>query len=195
VLKRACVFQQSGQSVRVNAFAAKDLMHGRDWPGFDVIGWTVTEKLDGCRAVWTGTRLITRTGRAIDAPEWFTRGLPAMVLDGEIWAGRGEFEAARQAVQHGRFSAACEFVVFDAPLVGGDWECRILSGRAALSSAPCACAVQWTVCHGMPWLRERLAAVQRLGGEGLMVRRPGSLYEAGRSSSLLKIKSWRGAAE
>ena len=34
---------------------------------------------------------------------------------------------------------------------------------------------------------------RRLGGEGLMLRQPGSKYEAGRSSTLLKIKSFRDA--
>src|SRR5262249_3263238 len=48
-------------------------------------------------------------------------------------------------------------------------------------------------CRSLPHLRQELARVEALGGEGLMLRRPGSRYEAGRSSSLLKVKSFRDA--
>jgi DNA ligase-1 len=39
-------------------------------------------------------------------------------------------------------------------------------------------------------LRQELARVEALGGEGLMLRQPGSRYESGRSSSLLKVKTF-----
>jgi DNA ligase-1 len=42
-------------------------------------------------------------------------------------------------------------------------------------------------------LRAELARVEALGGEGLMLRQPGSLYEAGRSSTLLKVKTFHDA--
>jgi len=48
-------------------------------------------------------------------------------------------------------------------------------------------------CQGVDHLKKELARVEALGGEGLMLRRPGSQYEAGRSSSLLKVKSFRDA--
>ena len=45
-------------------------------------------------------------------------------------------------------------------------------------------------CRGMEHLRARLDEVQALGGEGLMLRQPGSKYVAGRSNTLLKVKSF-----
>jgi DNA ligase-1 len=45
-------------------------------------------------------------------------------------------------------------------------------------------------CRDMDHLRAELARIESLGGEGLMLRRPGSKYEVGRSSSLLKVKSF-----
>src|SRR5204862_99399 len=42
-------------------------------------------------------------------------------------------------------------------------------------------------------LRRELARIEALGGEGLMLRQPGSKYHAGRSASLLKIKSFHDA--
>ena len=42
----------------------------------------------------------------------------------------------------------------------------------------------------MALLRAELARVEALGGEGLMLRKPASKYESGRSSTLLKVKSF-----
>jgi DNA ligase-1 len=42
-------------------------------------------------------------------------------------------------------------------------------------------------------LKEELARVEALGGEGLMLRKPGSRYEVGRSFSLLKVKTFHDA--
>src|SRR5207244_5179911 len=44
------------------------------------------------------------------------------------------------------------------------------------------------VCHGTDHLQIELDRICHLGGEGLMLRQPGSRYEAGRSATLLKIK-------
>jgi len=42
-------------------------------------------------------------------------------------------------------------------------------------------------------LRAELGRIEALGGEGLMLREPGSRYAAGRSSTLLKVKSFHDA--
>src|SRR5690606_2472740 len=39
-------------------------------------------------------------------------------------------------------------------------------------------------------LHKELKRIESLGGEGLMLRRPGSRYEAGRSMTLLKVKTF-----
>ena len=44
--------------------------------------YLVSEKLDGIRARWTGTQLITRNGNPIYPPPWFIRNLPTEPLDG-----------------------------------------------------------------------------------------------------------------
>jgi DNA ligase-1 len=46
------------------------------------------------------------------------------------------------------------------------------------------------VCTGSEHLRTELARVEALGGEGLMLRQPASRYIAGRSTTLLKVKSF-----
>jgi DNA ligase-1 len=42
-------------------------------------------------------------------------------------------------------------------------------------------------------LREELDRIDSLGGEGLMLRQPGSRYEPGRSATLLKVKRFHDA--
>ena len=42
-------------------------------------------------------------------------------------------------------------------------------------------------------MEEELKKVENLGGEGLMIRKPGSLYEQCRSYNLLKIKTFHDA--
>jgi len=60
----------------------------------------------------------------------------------------------------------------------------------AKTGAPHARVLDHARCDGIVHLREELARVEGLGGEGLMLRQPGSKYIAGRSSTLLKVKTF-----
>lgn len=76
---------------------------------------SMSEKYDGVQGCWTGQELVTRTGGKINAPAWWTDGLPEKALVGELWIGRGEFEAVKALVQSGRsegWERVC-FMVFD----------------------------------------------------------------------------------
>lgn len=70
------------------------------WEGEDPTGWWMSEKLDGVRAWWTGSALLSRLGNTINAPAWFTAGLPKVPLDGELWCGRGQFTEAVSIVKN-----------------------------------------------------------------------------------------------
>lgn len=48
-------------------------------------------------------------------------------------------------------------------------------------------------CRDVHHMKEELRRVEALGGEGVMMRRPGSHYEVGRSHSLLKVKTFHDA--
>jgi len=158
---------------------------GRDWRGEDLRGWLVSEKLNGCRAYWDGAHLWTRGGNIIAAPPSFTRELPkGLHLDGEIWCGRGQQEAARWAVQYGNFTGAEHFVVFDAPEARGTWQQRIAEAGRLWRDV-----VRFEVCQSRRWLMERLRDVQAGGGEGLVARNPIiTSYEVARTANFLKIK-------
>jgi hypothetical protein len=47
----------------------------------DPTGWHMSEKLDGVRAFWNGTQLLSRLGNPFAAPEWFTKDLPVRCMD------------------------------------------------------------------------------------------------------------------
>src|SRR5207244_1783619 len=58
---------------------------------------------------------------------------------------------------------------------------------------PYAVAHEHGLCTDLDQLRKELARIESLGGEGLMLRQPGSKYAVGRSMTLLKIKSFHDA--
>ena len=169
------------------------------WDGvLDPTGWWMSEKLDGVRAYWNGERFVSRLGNAFAAPSWFTGALPATPLDGELWAGRKQFQRAVSIVRSqdsGERWREISFVVFDAPALDAPFEerlehCRTLLGQTTASHVS---AHEHRPCKGVDALRAELARIEALGGEGLMLREPGSPYVAGRSSTLLKVKSFRDA--
>jgi DNA ligase-1 len=47
--------------------------------------WWMTEKYDGMRLYWNGTQFLTRQGNKVNAPDFITKQLPNVPLDGELW--------------------------------------------------------------------------------------------------------------
>ena len=162
----------------------------------DLAGWWMSEKLDGVRAYWDGRSLISRLGNPFHAPDWFLAGLPDEPLDGELWIGRKAFQKTVGVVRRQDRSdhwKEVAFVAFDAPSVPGPFEGRLAFVRETFArrEPPHARALDHSACEGLGHLQAELARVEALGGEGLMLRQPGSAYEVGRSLTLLKVKSFR----
>jgi DNA ligase-1 len=164
----------------------------------DLSGWWMSEKLDGVRAYWDGKQFLSRQGNVYHAPDWFVEGLPDVALDGELWIGRKKFQrtvsiARRQdKSEHWR---ELRYVVFDAPQQSGGFEERMGFLHDVLARKPLefALAHAHDRCRDLTHLRSELARVEELGGEGLMLREPGSKYAAGRSTTLLKVKTFHDA--
>jgi DNA ligase-1 len=155
----------------------------------DPTGYFCSEKLDGHRAIWDGSKFISRGGNVIRAPSWFTKGFPSESLDGELWAGRNNFELVASATKGSRERDwnSVMYAVFDAPEFRGPFELRIQRARDILS-CPHGIVIPFWICKGRRHLREKLEEVVKGGGEGLMLRKPGSLYVKSRSDTLLKVK-------
>jgi hypothetical protein len=49
------------------------------------IGRWMSEKFDGLRARWDGSKLYFKNGKTMDFPENFTKDFPKSQLDGELW--------------------------------------------------------------------------------------------------------------
>lgn len=113
-----------------------------------IAGWLVSEKLDGMRAFWDGgisrglpanqvpwantwkdarlkvaptsTGLWSRYGHVIYAPDDFIDRLPSVPLDGELYAGRGQFQQlvsiTKRFDQSGDWSRV-EYRAFDTPAI------------------------------------------------------------------------------
>lgn len=164
----------------------------------DLSGWWMSEKLDGVRAYWTGKEFLSRQGNIYHAPDWFIEGLPSHPLDGELWLDRKKFQRTISIVRRQDKSdqwKEIRYLVFDAPQAGGGFEERLkfLNDLFAARKLAHANLHEQQACKSLEALRAELARVEALGGEGLMLRQPGSKYHAGRSATLLKIKSFRDA--
>jgi DNA ligase 1 len=117
-------------------------------PNKDSIGgWYMSEKLDGMRAMWDGgvtrgfpcnsvhfanvskhdrfvnqqysTGLWSRYGQPIHAPNWWLDSLPKVLLDGELYAGRGKFQFVTSTVKdhhpNDQDWKKISYMVFDSP--------------------------------------------------------------------------------
>jgi DNA ligase-1 len=164
----------------------------------DLSGWWMSEKLDGVRAYWDGKQFLSRQGNRYHAPDWFVEGLPVSPLDGELWLDRKQFQRTVSIVRRQDKSdhwKDVRFLVFDAPAIAEDFENRLryLADTFARKSLSYAGMHAHVACTGLEHLRAELARVESLGGEGLMLRQPGSKYEVGRSATLLKVKTFHDA--
>jgi DNA ligase 1 len=172
------------------------LLLAKVWdPSIDPTGWWMSEKYDGLRGYWDGRKLWSRNGNLIHAPDHFLAELPRDVaLDGELWIGYGKFEETVSIVRSenpdDRWKRV-HFMVFDAPQAKGTFEERMQFLRATLPEGNrFVRVVAQERCKGVTQLLAERDRVVRLGGEGLMLRQPESIYEAGRSATLLKVKPY-----
>lgn len=154
----------------------------------DVAGWWASEKYDGVRAIWTGTKLISRNGKDLNAPKSFTAGFPNRRLDGELWMGRGTFDQLVSTIQKaGSDWKGVKFMVFDLAEEGTFEERYEKTLGIDLRGTPI-----YRVKHRQLASHEGLSAMERhivsKGGEGCVIRRPGSKYRPGRMGDTIKVK-------
>ena len=162
-------------------------------PSIDPTGWWMSEKYDGLRGYWDGQKLWSRKGNPIHAPNYFLAELPHdIALDGELWIGHGKFEETMSIVRSetpdDRWNRV-RYMVFDAPAANGTFEQRMQFLRENVSEGNrFVKLVAQERCPGVTQLLAERDRVVREGGEGLMLRQPGSAYEPRRSPTLLKVK-------
>ncbi|MGP9832849.1 DNA ligase [Marinobacter sp. NSM] len=164
-------------------------------PGVNLQDYWVSEKLDGVRAYWDGEQLWSRGGHVYAVPHWFTAQFPRYPLDGELWRGRGRFAelsgVVRKVQPVDQEWRQVRFHVFDmpAPEMVFEQRYRKLKQLVESSGSPYLKLVEQRSVSNHDELKARLEQVVSAGAEGLMLKRRNSLYRAGRSDDLLKVKT------
>jgi len=161
----------------------------------DIKNWWMSEKLDGVRGYWTGDQLISKAGNPIYAPKWFTQNFPSFPLDGELWMGRNQFSEVVSIVKTIDADKEWEkirYMIFDSPHLKKGLEKRLALAKNWFKQNPNPYVefIQQEICIDKNHLKRKLKNIESKGGEGLILRKPGSSYINGRSYDMLKVKSF-----
>jgi DNA ligase len=177
------------------AAAAPPILLANEYaPKFDPAKYLVSEKFDGVRALWDGQALRFRSGMAVSAPAWFVAKLPPQALDGELWLGRGRFEAlsgiVRKTAPLDSEWRQLKYMIFELPNGAGTFVERAERIKAIVAQAqwPQLVAVEQFRVANRALLKKKLDEVVRGGGEGLVLHLAEAAYVTGRSDVLLKLK-------
>jgi DNA ligase-1 len=174
-------------------FQGCDLAHKWRPDKDDIKGWWMSEKLDGVRAIWDGENFLSRTGKLFHAPAWFKDGLPTTkMLDGELYIGRGLFQKTVGIVRNHREDLdewqQITYAVFDAPMVPFGWENRIQIAQEEVKDLTNAITVTHIQARDAEHVMQVFGDIRGQGGEGVMLRKPGSMPAFKRTRNLLKVK-------
>lgn len=160
----------------------------------DPAAYLVSEKYDGVRAIWDGKSLRFRSGRTVNAPDWFIAKLPSEKLDGELWLARGAFERlsgyVRKSSPLDEDWQQIKYMVFELPGGTGTFADRVARIREIVDNAkwPQLVAVEQFRVVDRDALKRKLDQVVNGGAEGLMLHLADAIYVTGRSDVLLKLK-------
>jgi DNA ligase-1 len=165
------------------------------WDGvLDPTGYLMSEKLDGVRAYWDGRVFRSRLDNIFRVPEWYLQHFPKdLHLDGEFWIGRKRFQETSGFVRRhdqGTYWQQIQFRAFDLPMVQEPFSKRYDMLKAVARKYNEVKLVEHQICRGIPHLRMYLDEVEKLGGEGVMLRKANSLYVRARSDTLVKVKTF-----
>jgi DNA ligase-1 len=164
-------------------------------PKINPVGWWMSEKYDGIRAVWTGKKLMSRSGKVISAPPSFLALLPPnSSLDGELFTVRGGFNKTSSIISK-KIPLEHEwshviFHIFDIPHSRDTFENRLLTLQSFDNGSSVRC-VDFFKIQSLLHLTSFHDNITSLNGEGVMIRKPLSLYTPSRSNSLLKVKMFK----
>lgn len=160
----------------------------------DPAAYLVSEKYDGVRAIWDGKSLRFRSGRTVNAPDWFIAKLPSEKLDGELWLARGAFERlsgyVRKSSPLDEDWQQIKYMVFELPGGAGTFADRVARIREIVDNAkwPQLVAVEQFRVVDRAALKRKLDQLVNGGAEGLMLHLADATYVTGRSDVLLKLK-------
>jgi DNA ligase-1 len=163
-----------------------------------VSDYWISEKLDGIRARWNGSSLVTRNNNKIHAPAWFVKNFPQQTLDGELWLARNSFEKTASIVLRDTPNEdwrTIKFMLFDLPEHKGNFTQRLIemySLADTFASTNVQVIPQFKLANRNQ-LMLKLDELVAQGAEGLMLHHKAAYYEDGRTTKLLKLKKHQDA--
>ncbi len=155
----------------------------------NISGWVMSEKLDGIRAYWSGTKLLSRSGKEINAPSWFTKEYPPFEIDGELWTKRGDFENISSIVRDKTPSTKWKEIkhyIFEVPNALGGLLKRLEKLKPYESDI--IKKIPQIEVRNQKELYKFLKEIESKKGEGVVVRDPKAHYIDRRTSKALKVK-------
>jgi len=158
----------------------------------------ISEKLDGIRARWNGSALVTRNANIIYAPSWFVKDFPPQILDGELWLARNSFEKTASIVLRKTPNSDWQnitFMLFDLPENTGTFSQRLIEMQLVVDAiaSPYLQVIPQFKLADQNQLMLKLDTLVAQGAEGLMLNQQAAYYQDGRSASLLKLKKHQDA--
>jgi len=158
----------------------------------DITGWVMSEKLDGIRAYWNGKYLLSRSGKVINAPKWFTKNYPPFEIDGELWSKRADFEnissIVRDKIPNDSQWKNITHNIFEVPNAKGGLLKRLEKVKSYKNEI--IKIIPQIKIKSKLHLQNFLKSIELKGGEGVVVRDPNAPYIAKRTSKALKVKSF-----
>lgn len=179
------------------------------------VGWLLSEKYDGYRARWIPERqvFLSRNQKVFNAPDWFKCAMPDINLDGELFAGRDNFQdmgVVRKKIPIDEEWINIKYVVYDLPEDNNVFEVRVKNLKKVVDEnkkawdtfqfsgendpspfnsieSPIVFTEQIRI-KSLKHLDEIYKDVLSNGGEGVMIKDPKSYYEDKRSDYMLKYK-------
>ncbi|RDU72200.1 DNA ligase [Helicobacter brantae] len=154
-----------------------------------------SEKLDGVRAYWDGEVLYSRGGKRLSPPSFFTQNFPPFAIEGELWSKRGDFEGIASIVKSSKNPKNWEklkFYIFEVPNQKGGilQRLEVLESYLSTHPAPFIQIIPQLQVSDSKELMQKLDAITKLGGEGLVLRDKNESYYTGRSKKAMKLKAY-----
>jgi DNA ligase-1 len=160
----------------------------------DITQYWVSEKFDGVRGYWDGTRMISRQGNIINTPLWFVYALPKTPLDGELWLGRGQFDQVSGIIRRHQIDEEdwrlVKYLIFDLPASEQVFDLRVEQIKSIVTQVNRSHIqrVEQFKLDDNQTLLKTLDRIVENKGEGLMLHLGASYYQNSRSDDLLKLK-------
>jgi len=160
----------------------------------NITNWFMSEKLDGIRGYWNGSKLMTRKGRTLYPPPWFLENFPPFELDGELWSEGNRFEFIQSTVLDKTPSDSWQKVtynIFAVPNAIGNFPARLQKAKKWFKEYPNRNVriIPQIKCRDKKHLQQFLKKAEAKGGEGVILKNPNLDYHTGRTPHVLKVKT------